>query len=101
VVTYSDTELGVYPSWLPVTTECPQQLTVTGRLTATAPVYARQYTNAAPTTFVNGTWAAHQICGCRPRQRKLKPQREPETIIGLVDAWGWTMIPDAARNRAT
>ena len=106
VVTYSDT--GKYGS---VSTsraarsrsDVYNSLTVTGeRLNGDPPVYAlAQDNNAASTTFVGGDFGIrHQMLRLQTPgtigEAQGAANENLKRIIGLVDAWTWTMSVDAA-----
>jgi hypothetical protein len=78
-------------------------LTVTGeRLNGDPPVYAlAQDTNSVSTTYVDGTFGRrHQMLRLQTPGSFGAAQgaanENLKRLIGLVDAWGWTMTPDAA-----
>lgn len=106
VVTYSDT--GKYGS---ISTsraarsrsDVYNSLTVTGeRLNGDPPVYAlAQDTNLVSTTFIDGNFGRrHQMLRLQTPGTVGAAQgaanENLKRLIGLVDAWGWTMSVDAA-----
>jgi hypothetical protein len=106
VVTYSDTgPLGSVVSSQASRSRADvyNSLTVTGeRLNGDAPVYAlAQDTNSASVTYINGNFGRrHQLLRLQTPGSQGAAQAAAnenlKRLIGLVDAWSWTMTPDAA-----
>lgn len=106
VVTYSDTgEFGTVESTRAVRSrsEVYNSLTVSGeRLNGDPPVYAlAQDTNLESTTFVSGAFGLrHQLLRLQTPGSLGAAQgaalENLKRLIGLVDAWSWSMTPDAA-----
>lgn len=106
VVTYSDTgALGSVESSRASRSrsEVYNSLTVTGeRLNGDPPVYAlAQDTNQVSATYINGNFGQrHQLLRLQTPGTQGAAQGAADEnlkrLIGLVDAWGWTMSVDAA-----
>lgn len=106
VVTYSDAEpLGTVESTRAARSRSGvyNSLTVSGeRLNGDPPVYAlAQDTNSASTTFVDGGFGLrHQLLRLQTPGSIGAAQgaanENLKRLIGLVDAWAWSMTPDAA-----
>ncbi len=106
VVTYSDTGTLGSVSGSRATrsrSDVYNSLTVTGeRLNGDAAVYAlAQDTNAASTTYIDGNFGRrHQMLRLQTPGSQGAAQgaanENLKRLIGLVDAWTWTMTPDAA-----
>jgi len=106
VVTYSDT--GTFGSVsgsraARSRSDVYNSLTVTGeRLNGDAPVYAlAQDTNPASTTYIDGNFGRrHQMLRLQTPgsvgAAQAAANENLKRLIGLVDAWTWTMTPDAA-----
>lgn len=106
VVTYSDTgEFGSVESSQASRSRSGvyNSLTVSGeRLNGDAPVYAlAQDTNATSTTYINGGFGQrHQLLRLQTPgttgAAQAAANENLKRLIGLVDAWSWSMTPDAA-----